>query len=187
MTPGLWLRVILAAANCFRSTVKTRLVPIANKRGQDDEDAPVPGFFKVEKTVTDNDIDRWSVNFDRWDPSFGPSAFVFSWTARLKRVRMAISGTLIGWQGVCDLEKRAVIKILSPGTVFTQTELSEKSLNEDYRELRGMLDATAQQKLQQEQLEWLKKRDATKTSQEKLELTMARVEEFEDRIAKLKK
>lgn len=184
-----WLVVTrhLSSGQLFSIYRKDAAGSYSEPGGQDDEDDPVPGFFKVEKTVTGNDIDRWSVNFDKWDPSFGSSAFVFSWTARLNKGPDGYFRRFVGWQGVYDLEKRAVVKSLSPGTVFTQTELSEKSLNQDYRELRGMLDATDQQKLRQEQLEWLKKRDAIKTLQEKLELTLVRVEEFEDRIAKLKK
>jgi hypothetical protein len=184
-----WLVVTrhLSSGQLFSIYRKNAAGSYSEQGGQDDDDEPVPGFFKVEKTVADNDIDRWSVHFDNWDPSFGSSAFVFSWTARLNKGPDGNFRHFIGWQGVYDLEKRGVVKTLSPGKVFTQTELSEKSLNQDYRELRGMLDATAQQKLRQEQLEWLKKRDAVNTSQEKLELTMARVEELEDRIAKLKK
>lgn len=155
--------------------------------GNQEDDGPVPGFFQVEKTVADNDIDRWSVSFEKWDPSFGSSAFVFSWTARLNKGPDGYFRRCLGWQGVYDLEKGAVVKTLSPGKVFTETELSEESLNRDYRELRGMLSATDQQKLKQEQLDWLKKRDSLTTPKEKLELTMARVDELEDRIGKLKK
>jgi hypothetical protein len=159
---------------------------VQDSAGGDEE--PVADFFKVEKTVTDNQIDRWSANFKNWDTSFGPAAFVFSWSARLSSRGPDNSFmSCTGWRGVYVLEKHAVVRTLSPGKVFTQTELTEQELNADYRDLRNLLDAAAKDSLRLEEVEWLKKRDAIKSPQERLEFTMARVGEFEERIAKLKK
>jgi hypothetical protein len=158
---------------------------VQDSAGGDEE--PVAGFFKVEKTVTKDQIDRWSANFENWDTSFGPAAFVFSWSARLSKGPDNYFMQCTGWRGVYDLEKHAVLRTLSPGKVLTQTEVSEQELNTDYRELRDLLDTAAKESLRLEQVEWLKKRDALKSRQEKVEFSMARVSEFEERIAKLKK
>ena len=158
---------------------------VQDSAGGDEE--PVAGFFKVEKTVTKEQIDRWSANFENWDTSFGPAAFVFSWSARLSKGPDNYFMRCTGWRGVYDLEKHAVVRTLSPGKVLTQTELSEQELNTDYRELRDLLDAAVKESLRLEQVEWLKKRDAIKSPQGKVEFTMARVSEIEERIAKLKK
>jgi hypothetical protein len=158
---------------------------IEDSAGGDEE--PVAGFFKVEKTVTKDQIDRWSANFENWDTGFGPAAFVFSWSARLSKGPDNYFMQYTGWKGVYDLEKHAVVRTLSRGKVLTQTQLSEQELNTDYRELRNLLDTAAKESLRLEQVDWLKKRDALKIRQEKVEFTMARVSELEERIAKLKK
>ncbi len=150
------------------------------------DDGPVKGFFKSEKTVSAEKIDRWTVSFDNWDTSFGPSAFKFSWSARLNKGPDGYFMRCSGWSGVYDLQKHAIVKTLSAGKVATQTELSEEDLNKDYRQLRNSLEPAGQTSLQLEQREWLKKRDALQSPQEKLELTMARVTELEERLAKKK-
>ena len=158
---------------------------VQDNAGGDEE--PVADFFKVEKTVTKDQIDRWSANFENWDTSFGPAAFVFSWSARLSKGPDNYFMRYTGWRGTYDLEKHAVVRTISPGKILTQTELSEQELNTEYRELLDILDAAAKESLRLEQAEWLKKRDTFKSRQEKVEFTMARVSELERRIAKLKK
>jgi hypothetical protein len=67
----------------------------------------------------------------------------------------------------------------------TQTELEEQYLNDNYRELRDLLDTKGKESLQLEEHEWLKKREAVKSPQEKVECTVARVDALKARIAKL--
>jgi hypothetical protein len=52
-------------------------------------------------------------------------------------------------------------------------------------ELRDLLDTKAREILQLEEHEWLKKRDAIKSLQEKVECTVARVDTLKARISKL--
>jgi len=52
------------------------------------EDKPAEDFFEngqIEKTATSEQVDRWSVSFEKWTDDFGPYAFIFSWSARLSR------------------------------------------------------------------------------------------------------
>jgi hypothetical protein len=150
-------------------------------------DDPVRDFSKTAKTVPKDRIDRWSAGFDGWEAGAGPAAFRFSWTARLNKGPDHYFMSYEGWKGVYDLRKHAIVKVLSPGKVFTQTELSESDLNKDYGNLRNLLDAAGKGSLRTEQREWLKKRDALPSPGDKLELTMARVSELEVRLSNLKK
>lgn len=63
----------------------------------------------------------------------------------------------------------------------------EQDLNETYGKLRSLLDESGKESLRVEELAWLKKRDAIKSPQEKLDFTTARVIELQDRIEKLRK
>ena len=153
--------------------------------GGDDE--PVPGFDEIQKTVPKDKIDRWTASFIKWDTDFGQNAFVFSWTARLEKGQDRSFKHFLGWTGVYDLAKGAIVRTLSPGKVVTETDLQEEQLNDNYRELRGLLDPKAKEALRLEELDWLKKRDAIKTSPEKLEFTTARADQLQERIEKLKK
>ena len=63
----------------------------------------------------------------------------------------------------------------------------EQDLNETYGKLRSLLDESGKESLLVEELALLKKRDAIKSPQEKLDFTTARVIELQDRIEKLRK
>jgi uncharacterized protein YecT (DUF1311 family) len=63
----------------------------------------------------------------------------------------------------------------------------EQDLNETYGKLRSLLDESGKESLLVEELAWLKKRDAIKSPQEKLDFTTARMIELQDRIEKLRK
>ena len=146
---------------------------------------PVPGFASLQKMVPANQIDRWNANFVRWDPSSGPSTFVFTWNARLDKGPDSFFRHCLGWTGVYDLQKQAIVRTLSPGKVVTQTELEEQYLTDSYRELRDLLDEKGKESLQLEEREWLKKREAIKSLQEKVECTVARVDALKARKSKL--
>jgi hypothetical protein len=146
---------------------------------------PVPGFDSVQKMVPKEQIDRWTVNFIRWDPSFGPSAFIFSWDARLDKGLDNFSRHCLGWTGVYDLQKRAIVHTLSTGKVVTETELVEQYLNNNYGELRDLLNSKDKESLQVEENDWLKKREAIKSLQEKVECTVTRVDALKARLSKL--
>ena len=98
---------------------------------------PAEDFFengKIEKTATSEQVDRWSVSFEKWEDGFGPYAFIFSWSARLSRrgpdtYFMHCSG----WRGVYDLQKQAVVKTLEPCRITAASEDAERELNENYR------------------------------------------------------
>ena len=150
-------------------------------------DEPVPGFDTIQKIVPNDQIDRWTANFVRWDPTHGTCAFVFSWEARLDKGPDGFFRHCLGWTGVYDLQKRAIVQTLSSGKVVTQTELEEQNLNDNYRELRDRLDPKAKASLQLEEREWLKKRETIKTLQEKVECTVARVDALRARISKLER
>lgn len=150
-------------------------------------DEPVPGFIDGQK-VPAAQIDRWTAGFEGWDISFGPAAFIFSFSARLtERGPDGSFEQFVGWRGVYDRQKKALVKILSQGRVFTRTELAEKELNDKYPELQALLEPSARSKLRLEEIEWLKKRDSIEDLRQKLEFTEARVAEFESRVAALKK
>ena len=159
---------------------------VQDSAGGDEE--PVAGFFKIERTVTKDQIDRWSANFENWESSFGSAAFAFSWSARLSR-RGPDTDFLrcTGWRGVYDLQKHAVIKTLVAARILTASELEEEDLNENYRQLRSLLGEADKESLRVQELAWLEKRDAIKNPQERLEFTTARVNELQDRIEKLRK
>jgi hypothetical protein len=148
-------------------------------------DEPVPGFNNIQKMVPKDQIDRWTANFVRWDPSFGPGAFVFSWNARLDKGPDNFFKRCFGWTGVYDLQKQAIVQTLSSGKVVTQTDLEEQYLSDNYRELQDLLDTKGKESLQLEEHEWLKKRETIKSLQEKVECTVARVDALKARIAKL--
>jgi hypothetical protein len=155
------------------------------------EDKPAEDFFengKIEKTATSEQVDRWSVSFEKWTDGFGPYAFIFSWSARLSR-RGADTYFMhcSGWRGVYDVQKHAVVKTLEPCRITTASEDAERELNENYRELRSLLDEQSKESLRVEELAWLRKRDAIKNLREKTDFTNARVTELEDRIHKLRK
>jgi uncharacterized protein YecT (DUF1311 family) len=71
--------------------------------------------------------------------------------------------------------------------VVTETELEEQYLNDNYRELRDRLDSKGKESLQLEEREWLKKREAIKSLQEKVECTVARVDALRAKISKLQR
>jgi hypothetical protein len=144
----------------------------------------VRGFDSIQKMVPHDQIDRWTANFVRWDPTHGPCAFVFSWDARLDKGPDSFFRHCLGWTGVYDLQKQAIVQTLSSGKVVTQTELEEQYLNDNYRELRDRLNPKAKDSLQLEEREWLKKREAIKSLQEKVECTVARVDALTTRISK---
>lgn len=151
------------------------------------EDTPSEDFFSnggIEKTATTEQVDRWSVSFDRWTDGFGPYAFFFSWSARLSRrgpdtYMMHCSG----WSGVYDLQKHAVAKTLDPGRITTAGEDAEETLNQVYCELRSLVDEQDKESLRVEELAWLNKRDAIKNPQEKTDFTSARWDELGNRVA----
>lgn len=175
----------LSSGNFFSFYHRTADGSYEEAGGGDDE--PVPGFDETQKTVPNDQIDRWTANFVRWDTHFGQSAFVFSWSARLEKGPDRSFKHFLGWTGVYDLEKGVIVRTLSPGKVVTETELQEQQLNDNYRELRDLLDPKGKEALRLEELDWLKKRDAIKTSPEKLEFTTTRVDQLQERIEKLKK
>jgi hypothetical protein len=150
-------------------------------------DEPVPGFDTIQKLVPHDQIDRWTANFVRWDPTYGPCTFVFSWDARLDKGPDGFFRHCLGWTGVYDLQKQAIVQTLASGKVVTQTELEEQHLNDNYRELRDRLDPKSKESLRLEEREWLKKREAIKTLQEKVECTVARVDALRARISKLER
>lgn len=120
-------------------------------------------------------------------PTLGPCAFVFSWDTRLDKGPDGFFKHCLGWTGVYDLQKQSIVQTISPGNVVTQTELEEQYLNDNYRDLRDRLDPKAKESLQVEEREWLKKREAVKTLQEKVECTVARVNALRARISKLER
>ena len=150
-----------------------------------DAGEPVPGFAHVQNIVPKDQLESWTANFIRWDPSFGPSAFVFSWNAVLHQGPDNFFRHCLGWTGVYDLQKRAIVQILSTGKVVTETELVEQFLNDNYRELKNLLDAKGKESLQVEENDWLKRREAIKSLQEKVECTVARADALKVRISKL--
>jgi uncharacterized protein YecT (DUF1311 family) len=84
------------------------------------------------------------------------------------------------------LQKKTLVKVLSPGKVLTRTDLAEKELNDKYPELQALLEPSARSNLRLEEIEWLKKRDSIGDPRQKLEFTEARVAKLENRIAALK-
>jgi uncharacterized protein YecT (DUF1311 family) len=74
-----------------------------------------------------------------------------------------------------------------PARILTASEVEEEHPNENYRQLRSLLDKAGKESLRVEELAWLKKRDAIKNPQEKLEFTRARVNDLQDRTEKLRK
>src|SRR5258708_8793034 len=135
--------------------------------------------------VPKDQIDRWTANFVRWDPSCGPGAFVFSWNARLDKGPDNFFKHCLGWTGVYDLQKQAIVQTLSSGKVVTQTELEEQYLSDNYRELQDLLDTKANENLQLQEHQSVKKREAIKRPQEKVEATVARVDALKARTAQL--
>jgi uncharacterized protein YecT (DUF1311 family) len=67
-----------------------------------------------------------------------------------------------------------------------RSEEAEEALNEDYRQLRSLLDDAAKERLRVEEVAWLSKRDAIKNPQERCDFTNTRVTELENRIQALK-
>jgi hypothetical protein len=155
------------------------------------EDKSAEAFFddgEMDKVATSEQVDRSSVGFEKWAGGFGPNAFVFSWNARLSRRGPDTFFLLCrGWRGVYDLQKHAVVKTLVSARILTASEAEEEALNANYRQLRNLLDESGKENLRIEELAWLKKRDAIKNQQERLEFTSARVSELEDRMQKLRK
>ena len=137
--------------------------------------------------VPQEQIDRWTANFVKWDPTYGTSAFVFSWNARLDKGPDSFFRHCLGWTGVYDLRKQAIVQTLSSGKVATETELEEQYLNDNYRELRDRLDPKSKESLRLEEREWLKKREAIKSPQEKVECTVDRVDALKAKISKLER
>jgi hypothetical protein len=154
------------------------------------EDKAAEDFFEngaMEKMATSEQVERWSVNFEKWTSGFGPYAFIFSWSARLtRRGPDTYFMHCSGWRGIYDLQRRAAVKTLEPCKTTTASEDAEEALNEDYRQLGSLLDEASKERLRAEELAWLSKRDAIKSPQERCDFTNARVTEFESRIQTLK-
>jgi Lysozyme inhibitor LprI len=131
----------------------------------------------------DDLIDRDSVFFKGWAPEYGKYAFFVGFYARMSEKgpdRHFLR--FLGWKGVYDLQKGAVVKILNRGKIETDSDLSDQDLNQVYGELRGLLDAKGKERLKIEEEAWLKKRDAITDPEEKLSFVMERIEALQSQV-----